>query len=220
MKKKNLILIILITLAIPFIFVITCLSGIWYSQTHTGSRNGQVFDAITGKPIEGAVIKYTWHTSGFMAKAMGGGGKYTTYETLTDKNGKYNIPNIRIKRESLLEFALCPEEVIIYKDGYAVYVVDLASIKSPVRKPIGYPNDNQTYSNKNNIVKLYPWKEDESHYRHIDWINSRTDFSGQGELLKKELEPERKRAHKNLMKDVEDERKQMESQIEKGRRQK
>jgi hypothetical protein len=170
----------------------------WYWQTHTGSRSGQVIDAFTGKPIEGAVVKYTWRTFGFLEGAIGGGGAPVSYETLTDKEGKYYIPNQRIRRESFLETAIKPEEVIIYKDGYAVYLADLNLLESPVRKPLGYPNDNQVYSKKNNVAKLYPWKEGESHERHVQWINDISFSSGIGELLKKEMEPERNRVKHEL----------------------
>jgi hypothetical protein len=134
MKKKN--VKARIVLSIPLIFIAGCLFWVWYSQTHTGSRSGQVLDANTGKPIEGAVVKYTWRTSGLLEGAMGGGGKPVSYETLADKEGKYYIPNLRVKRESIFETALRPEEVIIYKDGYAVYVADLNLLKSPVIKPM------------------------------------------------------------------------------------
>jgi hypothetical protein len=81
---------------------------------------------------------------------------------------------------------------LIYKDGYAVYVADHANTKSPVIKPFGYSNDNQTYYKKNNIVKLYPWKDGESHIQHVDWVD--IESHRRGELLSKELESERKRA--------------------------
>jgi hypothetical protein len=167
----------------------------WYCQTHTGSRNGQVFDAVTGKLIEGAVVKYTWKVSIVLGGALGSGGgrPAASYETLSDKGGKYYIPNLRVKRKALYEMGLYPEEVLIYKDGYAVYRADLKYFKSPVLKPLGYPNDSQTYRKKGNIVKLYPWKEGESHEKHIDLIDGWTLPSKENELLLKELEKEKRR---------------------------
>jgi hypothetical protein len=196
MKKRN--LIILTVLASSLIFVAVCLFcvlfWVWYSQTHTGSRSGQVFDAITGKPIQGAVVKYTWRTIGFLEDAIGGGGSPVSHETLTDKEGKYKIPNLRVKRESLLETGLSREEVIIYKDGYARYIV-FDNDDPQVGRSFGYSNYKQNYQRKNNNVKLYPWKEGESHDAHFNSIDWRTShYSGQGELLRKELEPEKNRA--------------------------
>jgi len=196
MKKKNLILIILIALAIPFIFVVTCLSWIWYSQTHTGSRNGQVFDANTGKPIEGAVVNYTWHVAGFLEDAIGGGGPTVSYETLTDKDGKYYIPNLRIKRSNILQLTIEPEMVLVYKDKYAAYELFRQYKKSPVGRSFGYLDIKQPYSKKNNIVKLYPFKEGESHDDHVYHIRTWSQSSSENKLLLNELKKEERRAYK------------------------
>lgn len=185
MKKRKLKISIIIVTPL-----VVCLFWLWYGQTHTGSRSGQVFDVNTGKPIEGAVVDYFW----VFSPVMGSDRHAANFETTTDKDGKYFIPSQRVVCPNpLLYGPLQPEKVIIYKDGFAVYVADLSLIKSPIIKPIGYPNDNQTYHKKNNIVKLYPWKEGESHDRHIHWID--TESHGGGELLNKELELEKKRAY-------------------------
>lgn len=174
----------------------------WYWQTHTGSRSGQVVDAVTGKPIEGAVVKYSWEVSIILGGALGSGGGSPTisYETLSDKEGKYYIPNLRIKRKALYEMGMYPEEVLIYKDGYAVYRADLKYFKSPVLKPLGYPNDSQIYRKKDNIVKLYPWKEGESHEQHVKIIDGWTLPSKGNELLLKELKPEKIRVEQERAK--------------------
>ena len=155
---------------------------------------GQVFDANTGKPIEGAVVSYTWHVAGFLEDAIGGGGKPTTYETLTDKEGKYYIPNLRVKRRNIFQWGLQPEDVLVYKDKYAAYKL-LRQYKKPiVGWSFGYLDIKQPYHEKNNIVKLYPFKEGESHENHLDWIGMHSPE--RNKLLPKELEPERKRAYK------------------------
>jgi len=183
---------ILIIIAIP---VVLCLFWIWYNETHTGSRSGQVFDVNTGKPIEGAVVNYTWHVAGFLEDAIGGGGPTVSYETLTDKEGKYYIPNLRVKRRNIFQWTLQPEEVLVYKDGYAVYVLFRQYKKPPVGRSFGYPDIKQPYRDKNNIVKLYPFKEGESHRDHVHWIEAQIR-STENKLLLKELEPERGRAYK------------------------
>jgi hypothetical protein len=194
MKKKNLIMIILIGLAIPLIFIVTCFSSIWYSQTHTGSRSGLVLNANTGKPIEGAVVNYTWHVAGFLEDAIGGGGPTVSYETLTDKEGKYYIPNLRVKRSNILQWSLEPEMVLVYKDKYAAYELFRQYKKPPIGRSFGYPDIKQPYHEKNNIAKLYPFKEGGSHENHLDWIGMHSPE--RNKLLLKELEPERKRAYK------------------------
>jgi hypothetical protein len=196
MKKKKLIIIILIGLAIPFIFIVTCLSGIWYSQTHTGTRNGQVFDANTGKPIEGSVVNYTWHVTGFMEDAIGGGGPTVSYETLTDKEGKYYIPNLRIKRSNILQWTIEPEIVLVYKDKYAAYELFRQYKKPPVGRSFGYLDIKQPYSEKNNNVRLYPFKESESHDDHIYHIRTWSQSSSENKLLLNELKKEERHAYK------------------------
>lgn len=168
----------------------------WYWQTHTGSRSGKVVDATTGEPIEGAVVKYSWKVSMLLGGALGSGSGIpaVSYETLSDKEGKYYIPNLRIKRKTLTEMGLYPEEVLIYKDGYAVYRAVLKYFESPILKPLGYHTVEQIYSKKDNIAKLYPWKEGESHQKHLELIDEWTVPREKNELLLKELEMEEIRA--------------------------
>jgi hypothetical protein len=196
MKKKK--LKILTILAIPLIFIVFCVSWFWYSQTHTGSRSGQVFDANSGKPIEGAVVNYTWTVSGFLENAIGGGGPTVSYETLTDKNGKYYIPNLRVKRTNILQWTLEPEEVLVYKDKYAVYKLYRQYKKPPEGRSFGYPRKNQPYRKKNNIVKLFPFKEGESHYDHVKFIGIQS--AERDKLLLKEIQKEEERAHEENLK--------------------
>lgn len=183
---------------IPLLFVVTCLSGVWYSQTHTGSRNGQVLDAITGKPIEGAIVNYSWHVAGFMEDAIGGGGPTVSYETLTDKEGKYKIPNLRVKRSNILQWTMEPEEVLVYKDKYAAYELFWQYKKPPFGRSFGYRDIKQPYREKNNIVKLYQFKDGESHENHLGWIGMHSPE--RNKLLLKELKPEEERVHQENLK--------------------
>ena len=161
----------------------------WYYQTHTGFCSGRVIDAVTGKPIERAVVTYSWRYSGFLEETSA-----TFYETITDKEGKYFIPNQRVKRDTILLGTLQPESVLIYKNNYAVYTLWREYKKPPVGRSFGYPRKNQPYCKKDNFIKLYPWRKGESHYEHIEWIDSMTFYSGKGKLLHKELEEEKSRA--------------------------
>lgn len=194
MKKRNIKILIIVVALMAFVVLIGCLFYFWYHQTHTGSCSGRVIDAVTGKPIEGAVVTYSWRYSGFLEEPWA-----TSYETITDKEGKYFIPKQRVKRDTILLGTLQPESVLIYKDNYAVYTLWREYKKPPVGRSFGYPRKNQSYRRKNNLVKLYPWKEGESYYRHIDWIDGVTISCGKGELLRKELEEERKRAREERL---------------------
>ncbi|MHC4648295.1 MAG: carboxypeptidase-like regulatory domain-containing protein [Planctomycetota bacterium] len=170
--------------------VVGCVFYLWYGQTHTGSRSGKVIDAVTGKPIEGAIVNYLWRTGGFMEvvdKSVA-----AQYETVTDHVGYYFIPNQRVRRKSVYE-SLHEEIVFIYKDGYAIYTVYAGS---EVGRSFGYRDRDQKYRKKKNIVKLYLWKEGESHDKHISWIHSVTGYNRDytSERLRKELQEEKKRA--------------------------
>jgi hypothetical protein len=191
MKKKTRKILIIIAVSAAL-----CLFWIWYNETHTGSRSGQVFDATTDKPIEGAVVNYTWHVAGFMEDAIGGGGPTVSYETLTNKEGKYYIPNLRVKRRNIFQWGLQPEEVLVYKDKYAVYKLLRRYKKPTVGWSFGYLDIKQPYREKNNIVKLYPFKEGESHDDHFYHIMTLSQSSAENTLLMKELEAEKKRAYK------------------------
>lgn len=161
----------------------------------TGSRSGQVIHAVTGQPIQGAVVNYTWKFMGFLFfynEPVAG-----SYETTTDKTGKYFIPSQRFKREILLG-PLLPEAVLIYKNNYAVYRVPGGFCGPRSGRSFGYPGKDQKYRKKDNVVKLYPWKESQSHDSHIDWIRWSDGYGG-SVLLRKELEEERKRAREESL---------------------
>ncbi len=144
----------------------------------TGVRSGQVLNAVNNEPIQGAVVHFDWIFGGVLGEGPSAG-KY--YETLTDKDGKYYVPNQTINKPNFM-YGNLEERLLVYKDGYKAYIVDPSRDDSPLTKPT------------NNAVKLQPWKEGRSHYHHLYGINAYT-FSGMGELLKKELEPEKERAH-------------------------
>jgi hypothetical protein len=167
---------------------------------HTGFRSGQVFDAVTGKPIEGAVAHYTWGFHGILedTECVGVGGHVESFEILTDKDGKYFFPDMTIERQYWWEWGFHPRNVIIYRDGYAAYILDFSRVNS-ISKPFGYPDVNQIYHDKNNIVKIYPWKEGESHDSHAHCIENAALYSHHRELLRRELEPERKRAREEVL---------------------
>ncbi|MGB2806773.1 MAG: carboxypeptidase-like regulatory domain-containing protein [Sedimentisphaerales bacterium] len=196
MKKKINILIIIVILTVG---IAGYLSYTWYWATHTGSRSGRIIDAVTGKPIEGVVVNYTWKFSAFMMIVYGG--SHAVYETTTDKDGYYLIPNQRVKKRVSFFDGLVPETVIIYKNNYAVYQLLRTYKKPPIGRSFGYTSENQPYFKKNNLVKLYPWKKGESHEKHISWINTALYSCPESELLRKEIQEERKRAtEENLAK--------------------
>ncbi|MHC4545940.1 MAG: carboxypeptidase-like regulatory domain-containing protein [Planctomycetota bacterium] len=198
MKKKNITIFIIVG-SLIVCFPIACLSGslfyFWYHDTHTGSFSGRVIGAVTGEPIEGAVVTYAWRFGGFMG--ISAESWAASYEILTDKEGKYFIPNQRVRRHTILDGTLEPESVLIYKNNYAVYRLWREYGKPTVGRSWGYRFKNQLYSRKNNLVKLYPWKKGESHEDHYYSIIHSPGWGGGNHLLlKEELQEEEKRADK------------------------
>ncbi|MHC4655995.1 MAG: carboxypeptidase-like regulatory domain-containing protein [Planctomycetota bacterium] len=196
MKKKNITIFIIVG-SLIVCFPIACFSGslfyFWYHDTHTGSFSGRVIDGVTSEPIEGAVVSYHWRFGGFMG--ISAESWAASYETVTDKDGKYFIPNQRTRRHTILDGTLEPESVLIYKNNYAVYDLWGEYRKPTVGRSFGYPRKNQPYSRKNNLVKLYPWKIGESHDTHLDYIRlSHCYRTSTNLLLEKELQEEEKRA--------------------------
>ena len=202
MKKKNITIFIIVG-SLIVCFPIACFSGsllyFWYNDTHTGSFSGRVIDAVTGEPIEGAIVTYNWRFGGFMG--ISAESWAASYEILTDKDGKYFIPNQRVRRHTIIDGTLRPESVLIYKNNYAVYDLWGEYRKPTVGRSFGYPRKNQPYSRKNNLVKLYPWKIGESHDSHLHYITSSPGYGGGTNLLlKEELQEEEKRAKKERLK--------------------
>jgi HEAT repeat protein len=148
----------------------------------TGVRSGQVVDAVSGKPIEGAVVVCTWDVREFLIESNTR--KAAQYETTTDENGRYSIPSQKIITEGIS--GLEPEHIYIYKNGYVWYrVYD--------NKPQSFmeyvPGLKLKYQKENNIVKLQPWNEKFSHSEHIGIFDRMWNYVGP--KLKEALQEER-----------------------------
>jgi hypothetical protein len=200
-KKRNITIIIIVG-SLIVCFPIACFSGslfyFWYHDTHTGSFSGRVIDAVTGEQIEGAVVSYNWRLGGFMG--ISAESWAASYEILTDKDGKYSIPNQRVRRHTILDGTLEPESVLIYKNNYAVYRLWREYGKPTVGRSWGYRRKDQLYSRKNNLVKLYSWKEGQSHDDHYYSITRSPGYRSRSNLLlEKELQEEEKRARKESL---------------------
>lgn len=168
------------------LFVVFVLAGWWfYNHYYTGSRSGRVVDAITGKPIKGAVVCMQWSGGGFMSIVASH--CVALYETKTDEKGRYYIPSQRI------EGGTGKESVMIYKDGYSGYKVYGDELKL-VGRSFGHKNEEQTYHKRRNVVRLFPFEKPDSHRDHLRWIETYGIFGWPKQLLEKELQNEMKRA--------------------------
>lgn len=171
-------------IGITILILILFLGGIWYYWSFSGYCSGRVYDAETGKPIEGAVISVFWKTS--IIFGVVGDGFGALYATKTKEDGSYYIPSQRIEREYLID-PVYPEDVIIYKQGYAVYKVYREYGRSPVGLSYGYTSKTeQPYSKKNNKVLLYPLHEIS---KEDNWDYARTGCYD--ELLEEQIRKDR-----------------------------
>lgn len=118
----------------------------------TGDRSGLVIDGLTDKPIEKAVVFYRWEAyCGIMGFATRG--TAANYETLTNKEGKYFVPSQRFSGNCSWEPR--DESLVVYKDGYAGYIAH-SERDNGFARSLWYV---QKCEKRNNLVKLYPWKE-------------------------------------------------------------
>jgi hypothetical protein len=167
-----------------------------YQETYdTGTRSGIVIDAETGKPIEGAVVDFVWLASDFLSMTESSRGyPVAEFEILTDKEGKYYIPNQQTRIKSMVTESLTKESVLIFKNGYAAYETYNDYDKMFGRN--AFVNEKQVYNNIDNNVLLYSWKDNWSHSKHIEWLQNTI----KGRLMEKELEMEKELANQERQK--------------------
>ena len=101
------------TQLISFICFLLLFPACAYPVRYDGPYKGKIIDAETGAPIEGVVVLGVWSK---VAVSPGGGvsSYYDAKETLTDKNGEFEIQGLGIKILS----SVAPMNVLIFKSGY------------------------------------------------------------------------------------------------------
>jgi len=91
-----------------------CATPLTYSAKEI---RGQVVDAETGRPIEGAVVMAQWVLSHIGSGHYGK--RLHIHETVTDKNGNYVIPSWGPKpRLPMTDLIYRDPEILIFKSGY------------------------------------------------------------------------------------------------------
>ncbi len=115
MKKK-----LEVFFAVLIIFVgiyLLTLMGFWpafcYPVRYDGPYKGKIVDANTGQPIEGVVVLGVWYKE-LPTPAGAVSSYYDAMETVTDKNGEFEIPGLGLKILS----NVTPMNVLIFKAGY------------------------------------------------------------------------------------------------------
>lgn len=104
-NKVSMILFVLIVLA--------CLGGCFHSN---GPYRGKVVDLNTGNPIEGAVIAGQWYIDQFPNLQR----ICESKETLTDKNGEFELPTAWCF-SGIPFVTLYNPRVVVFKPGYLGY---------------------------------------------------------------------------------------------------
>jgi hypothetical protein len=90
------------------LFAVSC-----YPVRYDGPYKGRVVDADTGLPIQGVVVLGEW-SKGMMTPAGTVHSYYDVAETVTDKNGDFEIRGLGLKILTTVE----PMNVLIFKSGY------------------------------------------------------------------------------------------------------
>ena len=88
-------------------------AGCMYAVRYDGAYRGKIIDDTTKEPIEGVVVLGVWYK-----EAPTVAGAVSTYydarETVTDKNGEFEIPGQGLR----IMTNLAPVNVLIFKAGY------------------------------------------------------------------------------------------------------
>lgn len=123
----------------------------------TGPFDGQVIDLTTGDPLADATVAGVWT----YARGDGFIGPYgsETYESTTDRAGRYRIPEAPLKiRGSAVR--LVDFHLVIYKRGYLGYRSD-TTFEGGARVD---------FTARHNRVELRKWRESDSHAAHLTYL--------------------------------------------------
>ena len=117
---------------------------------------GQVLDAETGKPIEGAAVYIHWSKSGSGPPGLAGSVEVEVAEDLSDTEGLFKIPKYSPLRKSY--------EMTVYKKGYVCW--NSIDIFPTYEKRKGFKLKNGM------VIKLERFKAEYSKEKHAFFTNS------------------------------------------------
>lgn len=95
------------------VFLLVLTSGCCYPIRYDGPYKGKVVDAETGRPIKGVVVLGVWYREK-VTVAGGVGSYYDADETVTDKDGDFEIKGKGLR----ILTNIAPMHVLIFKAGY------------------------------------------------------------------------------------------------------
>lgn len=115
MKKKLEVLfaVLIIFVGIYLLTLIGFLPAFCYPVRYDGPYKGKIVDVETGQPIEGVVVLGVWSKE-LPTPAGAVSSHYDAMETVTDKNGEFEILGLGLKVFS----NVTPMNVVIFKAGY------------------------------------------------------------------------------------------------------
>jgi hypothetical protein len=98
------------------LWFLLCFATACYPIRYDGPYKGRVIDAETGNPIEGVVVLGVWYKE--IATAAGGvGSYYDAKETVTDRNGEFEIKGMGLR----VLTNIGPMHVLIFKAGHEYF---------------------------------------------------------------------------------------------------
>ncbi len=122
--------------------------------TLTGPFDGQVIDATTAEPIQGATVVGVWSYD--QGDGLLGPAGSETVEVRTDQAGRYRIPTAPMRVRGV-GTRLVAFELVAYKRGYVAY-------RSDAVMDGGTRSD---FTLRQNKVALRKWRESDSHADHL-----------------------------------------------------
>ena len=124
--------------------------------TLVGPFDGQVVDATTSEPIQGATIVGVWSYD--QGDGLLGPAGSETVLVKTDQAGRYRIPKAPMDRDHRRgDVRLVAFELVAYKRGYVAYRSD-AVMEGGARTD---------FTLRQNRISLQKWRESDSHADHL-----------------------------------------------------
>lgn len=120
---------------------------------------GQVVDAETGKPIEGAAVAIKWYEYKFGPPYASGYNKIETAEDLSDAEGFFQLPKYTFKHH----------DMGVYKTGYVCWSSDTIFHPDRLFYETMFEKRKDHKLNDDMIVKLAPFKADYPRDKHASF---------------------------------------------------
>ncbi|MDB4969599.1 MAG: hypothetical protein JWN44_5288 [Myxococcales bacterium] len=126
-----------------------------------GPFDGQVVDAVSGKPVAGAIVQASWSFETGRGLTAPAGGHVQT--VATDGEGKYEID--RLSDLPSARSRVNGVAVVIYQRGYVAYRSDRLFDNA-----LGGARSRHDFSQRNNVAKMERWSGAYSHVKHVRFV--------------------------------------------------